>query len=62
MNKVLILKKILIDEKFLFSIDQTIINKSDKSYDFYSYGQIIRNKAPEITDFYILHEGLNWCF
>ena len=52
-------KKIIkIDEKFLFSIDQTVINKSDKSYDFYSYGQIIRNKAPEITNFYILHEGL----
>ena len=51
-------KKIQIDEKFLFSIDQTVINKTDKSYDFYSYGQIIRNKAPEITNFYILHEGL----
>ena len=51
-------KKIKIDEKFLFSIDQTIINKTDKSYDFYSYGQIIRNKAPDITNFYILHEGL----
>ncbi len=51
-------KKIKIDEKFLFSIDQTVINNTDKSYDFYSYGQIIRNKAPEITNFYILHEGL----
>ena len=51
-------KKIKIDEKFLFSIDQTIMNKTDKSYDFYSYGQIIRNKAPDITNFYILHEGL----
>ncbi len=51
-------KKIEIDEKFLFSINQSIINKTDKSYDFYSYGQIIRNKAPEITNFYILHEGL----
>ncbi len=51
-------KKIEIDEKFLFSIDQSIINKTDKSYDFYSYGQIVRNKAPEITNFYILHEGL----
>ncbi len=51
-------KKIEIDEKFLFSIDQSIINKTNKSYDFYSYGQIVRNKAPEITNFYILHEGL----
>ena len=51
-------KKIEIDEKFLFSIDQSITNKTDKSYDFYSYGQIVRNEAPEITNFYILHEGL----
>ena len=51
-------KKIHIDEKFLFSVDQTIKNKSNKSYDFYSYGQIIRNKSPEVTNFYILHEGL----
>ena len=51
-------KKIQIDEKFLFSIDQKIKNESNKSYDFYSYGQIIRNKSPDITNFYILHEGL----
>ncbi len=51
-------KKIQIDEKFLFSIDQKIKNKSNKSYDFYSYGQIIRNKSPDVTNFYILHEGL----
>ncbi len=47
-----------IDENFLFTVDQKIINKSNKSFDFYPYGQIIRNKAPEVTNFYILHEGL----
>ena len=51
-------KKIKIDEKFLFSIDQIITNQSEKSYDFYAYGQIIRNKSPQVTNFYILHEGL----
>ena len=35
-----------------------ITNQSEKSYDFYAYGQIIRNKSPEVTNFYILHEGL----
>ena len=30
----------------------------NKIYNFYPYGQIIRNIAPEITNFYILHEGL----
>ncbi|MBD1161636.1 membrane protein insertase YidC [Pelagibacterales bacterium SAG-MED15] len=47
-----------IDDKFLFTVDQKIINGSDKIFNFYPYGQIIRNKAPEITNFYILHEGL----
>ncbi len=51
-------KKIQIDKKFLFFVNQTIKNKSNKSYDFYSFGQITRNKAPDITNFYILHEGL----
>ena len=47
-----------IDDKFLFTVNQKIINGSDKVFNFYPYGQIIRNKAPEITNFYILHEGL----
>ena len=58
-NQGIVFEKIIqIDEKFLFSIDQKIKNKSNKSYDFYSYGQIIRNKSPDVTNFYILHEGL----
>ena len=51
-------KEISLDDKFLFTIKQRVINSSDKTYDFYSYGQIIRNKIPEISNFYILHEGL----
>jgi YidC/Oxa1 family membrane protein insertase len=51
-------KEIFLDDKYLFTIKQKVINKTDKKYDFYSYGQIIRNKIPEISNFYILHEGL----
>ncbi len=51
-------KEISIDDKFLFTVKQRVINSTDNKYDFYSYGQIIRNEAPEITNFYILHEGL----
>ncbi len=51
-------KEISIDDKFLFTIKQRVINTTSNKYDFYSYGQIIRNEAPEITNFYILHEGL----
>ncbi len=52
------LKEISIDKQYLFNIKQTIINNSDKTYNFYPYGQIIRNIAPDVTNFYILHEGL----
>ena len=51
-------KKISLDDKYLFSVNQKVINTTSNKYDFYSYGQIIRNTKPDITDFYILHEGL----
>ena len=51
-------KKISLDNKYLFSIKQKVVNETNNEYDFYSYGQIIRNEIPEIIDFLILHEGL----
>jgi YidC/Oxa1 family membrane protein insertase len=51
-------KEISLDDNFLFTIKQKVINSTDKKYDFYSYGQIIRNKIPEdLMNFFILHEG-----
>ncbi len=50
-------KEISIDNQYLFTVKQTITNNSDKKYNFYPYGQIIRNEIPEITNFFILHEG-----
>ena len=51
-------KEISLDNKFLFTVKQKIVNLSSKKYDFYSYGQIIRNKIPEgLQNFFILHEG-----
>ena len=52
------IKDVSIDDQYLFKVNQTIINNSEKTYNFYPYGQIIRNLAPEIIDFFILHEGL----
>jgi len=51
-------KEIFLDDNFLFTIKQRVINSNDQTYDLYSYGQIIRNKIPQISNFYILHEGL----
>ena len=50
-------KKIEIDEKFLFRITQEIQNQSGNRVELYPYAQITRNVAPDVTDFYILHEG-----
>ena len=50
-------KEISIDDKYLFTIKQSIKNNTNKIYNFYPYGQIVRNKIPEITNFFILHEG-----
>ena len=51
-------RTISLDEKYLFNIDQKIINNSDKTYKFYPYSFLHRNNLPkDLTDFYILHEG-----
>ena len=50
-------KKIELDDKFLFKITQEIENKSNQRVELYPYAQITRNEAPDVTDFYILHEG-----
>ena len=50
-------KEISIDNQYLFTVKQTIKNNTKKIYNFYPYGQIIRNEIPEITNFFILHEG-----
>ncbi len=57
-NNIKFEKEISLDNQFLFTVNQSITNKSEKTYNFYPYGQIIRNQAPEVTNFYILHEGL----
>ena len=51
-------KTISIDNKYLFEVKQTLINKSDNTIKFYPYAIINRNNLPDdLTDFYILHEG-----
>ena len=53
------IKEISLDNQFLFTVKQKVINSTDKKFDFYSYGQIIRNKIPDgLSNFYILHEGM----
>jgi len=50
-------KKIELDDKFLFRVTQEVKNKSNQRIELYPYAQITRNENPDVTDFYILHEG-----
>ncbi len=51
-------RKISLDKKYLFNIDQKIFNKSNNSYKFYPYAFLHRNNIPrDLTKFWILHEG-----
>ena len=52
------IKKIELDEKYLFRIKQEVQNNTKNNIELYPYAQITRNKKPDdIMDFYILHEG-----
>ena len=47
-----------LDANYMFSITQRVENQGDKPATVYPFGRISRTGTPEITDFYILHEGL----
>ena len=52
------MKKIELDNKYLFRITQQVRNNSNSSIDLYPYAQMTRNKIPDdIQNFYIQHEG-----
>ena len=50
-------KIISLDEDYLFSVDQRVINNSGLSFDLYPYGLSKRQCIPEMQNFFILHEG-----
>ena len=50
-------KIITLDEHYLFSVDQRVINNSRKSFDLYPFGLSKRQGLPEMQNFFILHEG-----
>ena len=47
-----------IDENYMFTITQKVINTSKKPIKLNAYGLVSRRGTPETTGFYILHEGL----
>ena len=47
-----------IDENYLFTMTQTVGNSGDKPVTLFPYGLMSRHETPEVSGFYILHEGL----
>ena len=47
-----------VDEDYMFTVTQRVVNDSGQSVTLTPYGLISRTGAPEVTGFYILHEGL----
>ncbi|MBL6932327.1 MAG: membrane protein insertase YidC [Rhodospirillales bacterium] len=47
-----------IDENYMFSVTQGVVNKSERSVTLHPYGLMSRHGRPEVTGFYILHEGM----
>ncbi len=57
-DNVKFIQELSLDENFMFTVNQRVENNSNKSATVFPFGRISRTGTPEITDFYILHEGL----
>ena len=51
-------RTIEIDEHYLFSITQSVVNESGQAVTLSPYGLVSRTGTPDVLGFYILHEGL----
>jgi YidC/Oxa1 family membrane protein insertase len=49
---------IAVDDKYLFTIDDSVINKTDAPISLFPYALISRHGTPVTLGYYILHEGL----
>ncbi len=47
-----------VDENYMFTVSQKVVNTGAKPATLYPYGLLSRRGTPEVTGFYILHEGL----
>lgn len=51
-------RKIELDNEYMFTVTDTVINGSDKAVAIKPYGRIARYGKPEVAGIYVLHEGL----
>ena len=50
-------RTVALDERYMFSITQSVENTTDTPVSLAPYGYIARRGTPETTQFFILHEG-----
>ncbi len=51
-------RTIAIDDKYLFTIKDEVVNKSEKPVSLFPFALISRHGTPKTLGYYILHEGL----
>ncbi|MBH87812.1 MAG: membrane protein insertase YidC [Pelagibacterales bacterium] len=56
-NGLIFKRTINIDEQYMFSIEQTIINNTSEEISLYPYGLLNRSGFPKLSGLFILHEG-----
>jgi len=49
---------ISVDDKYMFTIDDTVTNAGSEAVTLYPYALVSRHELPNVQGFYILHEGL----
>jgi YidC/Oxa1 family membrane protein insertase len=51
-------RKIALDDKYMFTVTDTVENTGSQSVTLYPYALVSRHETPHVQGFYILHEGL----
>ncbi len=51
-------RTISVDDRYMFTVDQTVENTGDASVRMAPYGIVARHNEPDVVGFFILHEGV----
>ncbi len=57
-NGLVFIKKIELDNQYLFKITESVQNNTKAPLNLFHYSQITRKEKPQVQNFYILHEGM----
>lgn len=57
-NGLVFMKKIELDDQYLFKITESVQNNTKAPLNLFHYSQITRKEKPQVQNFYILHEGM----